>query len=147
MDEHTTREIISQPTDAWAPVTVRSEWEEGIEHVYIGLVTPIDRNRAKWAMKQGREYLIDWLLGEIRRRTEIDRVCGIKAILEDEPPTIRISLRQPGRYIEHLMGGLESFWVEIEKDNSASITIGAELPTYHKISTRAMKGISNGSQD
>lgn len=82
--------------------TARSSLKDGIETILIPITHPNDVNRLVLESQRGTYSVCEWLLNELGRWSELDRVCGL-SISTAPSVLVNLELRQPGKQFEAWM--------------------------------------------
>lgn len=79
-----------------------SSFKDGIETVVVPITHAIDLQDLVFHSKRGGTHdVVEWLLSQLYRPREIERVCGLTVTpLYEGVVQINLELRQPGRQIE-----------------------------------------------
>jgi hypothetical protein len=81
---------------------------EGIETVVIPVHNPHDLEQLVFRTQRGGEYdVVEWVLGELSRLTELERVCGLVVTPTQGGVTINLQMRQPGKQLELWVRGIK----------------------------------------
>lgn len=84
--------------------TARSSLLDGIETIVIPITHPGDLNRLAIETGRGIYSVCEWLLTELGRWAELDRVCGLNVSTGEGVVVVNLELRQPGKQFEEWMG-------------------------------------------
>jgi hypothetical protein len=117
---------------------------QGIETILIPIYHQLDLRDLIFHTKRGGVYdVVEWLLSELCRDMELERVCGLTVRpLHDGRVTVTLELRQPGKQFEECLKSLpigRTMSVEWEDDDSLSLSEvhGMGRSTLGSISHRA----------
>jgi len=79
-----------------------SSLREGIETVVVPVTHPSDLKDLVFHSQRGGVHdVVEWLLSQLYRSSEIDRVCGLTVTpLYENVVQVNLEMRQPGKQIE-----------------------------------------------
>lgn len=112
-----------------------SSLKDGIETILIPLHDSWDLEDLVFHSKRGGTYdVVEWLLSQLYRSSEIERVCGLSITpLQGGVVQVNLEMRQPGRQLEqwflegHRVGHYEEVGSDILFTDSAYIREGPVL--------------------
>lgn len=78
----------------------RSTLWDGIETIVIPLQHTNDLQHLALQSERGPHAVVEWLLSQLGRSTEIERVCGLSVGVQGTKAVVNLELRQPGKQIE-----------------------------------------------
>lgn len=73
---------------------------DGIEEVIIPIVNGFDLERLAMEAQRGTYAVVEWLLTELGRWTELERVCGLSVTPDGAGVVANLEMRQPGKQVE-----------------------------------------------
>jgi hypothetical protein len=77
-----------------------SSLDQGIETLRIPIQDPHDMSRLQLESQRGTYAVVEWLLSELGRSAEIERVCGLTGQTTQGKVIIILEMRQPGKQFE-----------------------------------------------
>lgn len=91
-----------------------SSFKDGIETVVVPVTHPSDlKDLVFHSQRGGIHDVVEWLLSQLYRSSEIDRVCGLTVTpLYEGVVQINLEMRQPGRQLE--------IWLEQWRNSQAA---------------------------
>src|SRR5216683_130981 len=80
----------------------QSSLRDGIETVVIPIRNQHDLKDLVFHVQRGGTYdVVEWLLAQLHRQTEIDRVCGLTVTpVQTGHVVVELQMRQPGKQLE-----------------------------------------------
>lgn len=94
-----------------------SHLKDGIETILIPVRNGHDMEDLVFHSKRGGTYdVVEWLLAQLGRSTEIDRVCGLTVTPMPSVVAVTMEMRQPGKQLEEWLRQVP----QTELDNSLS---------------------------
>src|SRR5256885_16089498 len=76
--------------------------KDGIETIVISIHDPHDLESLVFHTQRGGVYdVVEWLLTQLGRPMELERVCGLSMTPAGNQVTVNLELRQPGLQLEH----------------------------------------------
>lgn len=78
----------------------QSSLQDGIEVILITIRNQNDLNHLAFQTARGPHAVVEWLLSELGRSTEIERVCGLSVSTDGAKVVVNLDLRQPGKQME-----------------------------------------------
>lgn len=101
----------------------RTSLSEGIETIVIQITREDEFADLTTAFNRGgRHGAVEWLLAQLHRSTEIDRVCGV----DMSGNNIVLRLRQPGKQLEAFIGEAAP-WSQLLIEPDVSFATGEPL--------------------
>lgn len=87
---------------------------EGVERIVIPLHDPHDLEDLVFHTKRGGTYdVVEWLLSQLHRSTELERVCGLTVTPHSAQIVVNLELRQPGLQMEDYIRRAAGYPIEI----------------------------------